>query len=247
MFKIHSDRVLVLFFIFIFCIYLFCIDEQPKYIIYGGKGVEDKNVNNKHVEGQNVSDKNVEGKNDKVSFWSNTDTVKVYIKPSDKIPDFAEDAAEILRNTKFKRRGREDVLNIVISDKNNADVTMEIGDRATMHDYSKLEYDDNNEPIYFSYTYNTQPRRIIFDPVNWSEGVQRSGLSILDYRNYVVRHEMMHALGYEHQPCNDDTARIINGKKVCPVMYQSTRGAPPGYVCGSEITDIDYTKLLPWD
>ena len=115
-----------------------------------------------------------------------------------------------------------------------------------MHNKNKMQYDSENQPIYFSYTYNTTPRKIIFDPGNWLFGVKRSGLTLNDYRNYVVRHEMLHALGYDHQECNEKTAVLVNGEMVCPVMYQSTRGPPAGFVCGSEIQPVDYTKLLPW-
>ena len=172
--------------------------------------------------------------------------ILVFIKPSDQDPEFVAKVSDILNHTQFTPPGRP--LSLKIADKNTAavDVTLELGDRETMHNKNKMEYDSENQPIYFSYTYNTTPRKIIFDPGNWLFGVKRSGLTLNDYRDYVVRHEMLHALGYDHQECNEKTATLINGEMVCPVMYQSTRGPPAGFVCGSQIQPVDYTKLLPW-
>lgn len=172
--------------------------------------------------------------------------ILVFIKPSDQDPEFVEKVSDILNHTQFTPPGRP--LSLKIADKNTAavDITLELGDRETMHNKNKIEYDSENQPIYFSYTYNTTPRKIIFDPGNWLFGVKRSGLTLNDYRNYVVRHEMLHALGYDHQECNEKTAVVVNGEMVCPVMYQSTRGPPVGFVCGSQIQPVDYTKLLPW-
>jgi hypothetical protein len=47
-------------------------------------------------------------------------------------------------------------------------------------------------------------------------------------------------LGFDHQPCNNDTAP--NG--ICPVLYQSTRGCPTGFKCGYEVTKFDYNKKI---
>jgi len=172
--------------------------------------------------------------------------ILVFIKPSDQDPEFVAKVSDILNHTQFTPPGRP--LSLKIADKNSAavDVTLELGDRETMHNKNKIQYDSENQPIYFSYTYNTTPRKIIFDPGNWLFGVKRSGLTLNDYRDYVVRHEMLHALGYDHQECNEKTAVVVNGEMVCPVMYQSTRGPPAGFVCGSQIQPVDYTKLLPW-
>jgi hypothetical protein len=164
--------------------------------------------------------------------------VRVFIKPSAADPLFVRCVAAIINKTEFKSPNVTYEMEI-IDHAHNATVTLEIGDRATMHADNKAEYDDHGERIYFSYTYD---RKLIFDPGNWCDGVPRSGLTLDLYRDYVVRHEVMHALGYAHQPCDESTA--IDG--VCPVMYQSTRGPPPGYQCGHEIMPVDYTKRLPW-
>jgi hypothetical protein len=167
--------------------------------------------------------------------------VRVFIKPSTADPAFIQRVTAIIKKTEFKSAHVTYEMEI-INRADNATVTLEIGNRDTMHADNEAEYDDHGERIYFSYTYDRRPRQIIFDPGNWCDGVPRSGLTLDLYRDYVVRHEVMHALGYAHQPCDETTA--ING--VCPVMYQSTRGPPPGYQCGHEIMPVDYTKRLPW-
>ena len=174
------------------------------------------------------------------------DKILVLINPSDQDPEFVEKVTDILNHTKFTPGNKLLEISITSNKNDKPDVTLELGDRDTMHKNNKVEKDANGEIIYFSYTYNTTPRKIIFDPGNWLFGVKRSGLALNDYRDYVVRHEMMHALGYDHQECNEQTSTLIDGKMVCPVMYQSTRGPPPGFTCGSQIAPVDYTSLLPW-
>lgn len=95
--------------------------------------------------------------------------------------------------------------------------------------------------IHFSTTYYTDPNKpiIYINEANWA-GCPESGLSLSEYREYVINHEFGHALGYDHQPCNTQTA--MNGR--CPVMYQSTRGPPIGFRCGYKPIGVDITKKL---
>ena len=50
----------------------------------------------------------------------------------------------------------------------------------------------------------------------------------------------MHALGYDHQKCDSNTA--VNG--VCPILYQATRGCPDGFKCGYEVLPVDYNDKI---
>lgn len=95
--------------------------------------------------------------------------------------------------------------------------------------------------IHFSTTYYADPSnvRVYINEANWA-GCPESGLSLEDYRTYVINHEFGHALGYDHQPCNKETAP--NG--VCPVMYQSTRGPPVGFRCGYQPVAADLSARL---
>jgi len=165
-----------------------------------------------------------------------TKTAIYYITPSLTNPEFARETREILAHSGVKHSIAE------TDDPSNADIVIELVSREEMEkESSKVEYyPGTKKRIYFSYTWQRPKPYIAIDAVNWTYGVPESGLSIEEYRKYVIQHEFMHALGYDHRPCNARTAP--NG--VCPVLYQATRGCPPGFKCGSEITQFDYEKKL---
>ena len=67
-------------------------------------------------------------------------------------------------------------------------------------------------------TMNIYPIEICIHEGNWNNVPQDFEGSLLDYRAYLVQHEMGHALGYMHEsPLNDPN-------ELCPVMYQQTKG-----------------------
>jgi hypothetical protein len=120
----------------------------------------------------------------------------------------------------------------------NADFTIKVVPRKQMDSMlitpEKVEYYPNTKKrIHFSYTVNGQ--HIYIDEENWRMGVPESGLSVKDYRQYVLFHEIGHVLGYGHQPCLT---------KKCPIMYQMTRGPPTGYGQeGVELGPVDVKGL----
>lgn len=154
--------------------------------------------------------------------------------------DFAAQCRRILQKSSI-----HDTYTIKeVFDKKSADIEIYLVTRDNMlkkRGTKPLEmYPGTDKPIYFSWTYQKPKPTIYIDEINWLYGVDESGLNIQEYRTYVIQHEFMHALGYDHQVCNKNTAP--NG--VCPIMYQSTRGCPKGFKCGHNITKFDYEKRI---
>lgn len=153
--------------------------------------------------------------------------------------NFQQICGEILSNTSI----RDKYPNLQqVYDVNNADILIELVDRQILLNYvdSPPSYYNNGERIYFSYTWQHPKPHIKIDSENWLKGVPASKLTLNEYRHYVIQHEFMHALGYDHQKCDNTTA--VNN--VCPILYQSTRGCPDGFKCGFNANASDFTKRL---
>lgn len=96
------------------------------------------------------------------------------------------------------------------------------------------ELDIYGNPVRLSVTfYGKTPIEIMIDADNFINGVPISKLGKKDYRKYIINHETGHALGYNHLPCNHES-------KVCPLMYQMTKGVPDGYKPSNKATKEDY-------
>ncbi len=166
--------------------------------------------------------------------------VAYYIHDSDIDHDFKRIAGKILETSPWKSHGIREVYS-----PDEAKITIRLADRKFMDDSynknpDKIEYyPGTNKQIRFSYTITSDTPEIYIDEVNWN-GVPESGLSVDDYRIYVINHEMGHALGFDHVPCDATTA--VNG--VCPVMYQSTRGCGE-FQCGIRPRPNDPVVYIP--
>ena len=57
---------------------------------------------------------------------------------------------------------------------------------------------------------------ILLNSERWLHGSEASGLSLNQYRIYVVNHEIGHLLGRGHTSCTDDV------NQQCSIMYQQT-------------------------
>ena len=146
---------------------------------------------------------------------------------------FASEYKSILMNNR-ELRERYDIQ---FTDVKNADIFIYLMPREKMESLNteKIERYVDGSKISFSWTYQSPKPTVYIDETNWYDGVKQSGLSISEYRQYLALHEFLHALGYDHQPCKGD---------VCPVMYQATRGPPPGKKAGYNITPLDWTKKI---
>jgi hypothetical protein len=151
--------------------------------------------------------------------------------------DFIRETRKILKESSINNRYK---IKEVFDE--TADIVIELRTRESLMDVSdKIEYyPGTKKQIFFSYTWQFPKPYIAIDETNWFMGVPESGLSLENYRKYVIQHEFLHALGFDHQPCDETTA--VNG--ICPILYQSTRGCPPGFKCGYDVTDADYTKRI---
>lgn len=165
--------------------------------------------------------------------------IKYYFKTDDLA--FLSEAREIMKNSNIN--DTHDITEV--RDERDANIIIEIVPRKKL-DYlhKKPEYyPGTNKQIRFSFAWPMRKHRkgyIAIDAVNWLYGIQESGLTLSEYRKYVLQHEFMHALGYAHQECNINTT----SDGVCPIMYQSTRGCPPGFKCGYQVRKIDYSKRI---
>ena len=73
-------------------------------------------------------------------------------------------------------------------------------------------------PLRTNGTYSCrQGAEVMINARRWFEGAAESGLSLADYRHYVISHEVGHALGHGHVDCPAPGA-------VAPVMMQQTKG-----------------------
>lgn len=173
-------------------------------------------------------------------YWIHkSSAIKYYIVGLPEHPEFIPETRQILNTSKIlESHNIKEVHNI-----DQADIVIRLKHRKDLDaHHSKFEYyPGTQKPIRFSFTWQNPKPHIAIDHINWRDGVKESGLTVSQYRRYVIQHEFMHALGYDHQPCNKDTAP----GGVCPVLYQSTRGPPAGFKCGHEVTPYDYGKKIP--
>jgi hypothetical protein len=149
-------------------------------------------------------------------YGGNKLSYNYYVKPSNLDRNFQQVVKSIVDNNLFwKKKGFN--LNYVLN-KEDADFTIELRHRDKMPPYGNDQY-DNGKKIYFSLTIDR--KLILIDHINW-QGVPESKLSVEEYKEYVILHEIGHAIGFDHIECS-----LKNNK--CNVMYQMTRGPPKNY------------------
>ncbi|MCM6775685.1 DUF3152 domain-containing protein [Nocardia sp. CDC159] len=84
--------------------------------------------------------------------------------------------------------------------------------------------------------YNSDLDRVILSEVRWVRGAVSFEGDIGSYRQYLINHEVGHAIGYhEHQPCGTDGG-------LAPVMMQQTFGTR-----NNDIAKLDPQGVVPMD
>lgn len=167
---------------------------------------------------------------------------KYYVKSSNIDPNFKQQVVDIISTCAWNKSYKLQLANNELL----ANCSIELVPRATLDHLHGTDIYADGRPIRFSVTV-TKPGQnpiIYIDDGNWLNSVPESKLTIKEYRQYVIVHELGHALGYAHQLCNNDTATY----GICPVMYQSTRGCPDGFQCGTDVSYSDWlNRLYPTD
>ncbi|WP_083864002.1 DUF3152 domain-containing protein [Nocardia exalbida] len=84
--------------------------------------------------------------------------------------------------------------------------------------------------------YNADDRRVVLSDVRWVRGALAFEGDIGSYRQYLINHEVGHAIGYhQHQPCETDGG-------LAPVMMQQTFGTK-----NDDIASLDPHGVVPMD
>ncbi|WP_280423165.1 DUF3152 domain-containing protein [Nocardia carnea] len=84
--------------------------------------------------------------------------------------------------------------------------------------------------------YNSDQGRVVLSEARWVRGAPAFDGDIGSYRQYLVNHEVGHAIGYHaHQPCEREGA-------LAPVMMQQTFGT-----ANNEIAALDPSGVVPMD
>lgn len=175
--------------------------------------------------------------------YNHSNIVSYYINGDN---DFCTQVRKILARSGWRKKYRI----YETSNPEEAIITINLTSRKDMdiwHD--DPQYYPSGKQIRFSITIQdkTEKPEIFIDQDNWQNGVPESGLTLEQYREYVINHEFGHGLGYDHQPCAGMEKPQINSKLgniLCPVMYQMTRGVPDGGKPNYQVIDQDFTKRL---
>lgn len=165
-----------------------------------------------------------------------------YIEPNVTYPTFRDETHNIIQNSGWNK-----MYNLQLSeDSKKSLIFINLVPTETLSSYK--DENDNNFDIdgrKLNYSITSQSRfshpLILIDSDNWKFGVKRSSLTLDQYKEYVITHEFGHALGFDHQKCDQNS---LDKEGRCPVMNQSTRGCKE-FLCGFRVNlDIDLKNRI---
>jgi len=219
------------------------VDEDIKYIKVGGKrNVKGGSVKYYYTIDKVETDINYEETKEELFIERVKEVIEKNIMGNRNI----NNPIEYLEKVEFYKKAekRNGSIFVVINLLNEKNMDNEYGINTEKYNSLCKKSELVGKPIRFSYThYNLDIIKINIDLQNYI-GNNGSGMENRDYQEYVITHEFLHALGYDHQECTSKTAITIGDKKICPVMYQSTRGCPEGFECGKEPIESDFTSRI---
>ena len=166
--------------------------------------------------------------------------ITYYIQDSPIDRNFKQKVSDILLNSNWRTQYNVKELTDEEHHYQPADINIQLSNRQSLNHWQEsTDVYPDGRPMRFSITtqYRNIPPQIYIDSENWLYGVKESGLTLEQYREYIINHEFGHGLGINHRTC--DEKNNIDG--ICPVMYQSTRGCPKGYRCAYRPNNLDYT------
>jgi hypothetical protein len=171
-----------------------------------------------------------------------SDKINYKYKFTTQQPLFKNEVRNIINNSGWNNK-----YSFIETDSNKYDIGIGLKSREYMEKTnSRKEYDINENRIYLSRTWikypsflkrsdNPDAREIEIDENNWNYGVKQSGLSIPNYKKYVINHEIGHAIGYDHKKCYSN--------QNCPIMYQMTKGVPNNSIPSYNVNEKDINDI----
>ena len=133
--------------------------------------------------------------------------------------DFIERERKLIHSTIHDRRGWITTHSAVEHTLNKADADIRIH-KVPRHEMRKRFPRMRPEGLSVTESSPHDPANIYFDQQNWNRPPQRFTGDRTTYRQYLIQHEMGHAL----MNLDDVSLKHFDETKPCPVMYQQSLG-----------------------
>lgn len=134
-----------------------------------------------------------------------------------------------------------------VNSKREADIIIRLVTREEAIELIKkskiVSMEDVKDNKFFSWVeYLKAKPEVNIDYEKWLKGSEINyGISLKKYRETLIQHEFLHALGYAHVNCNVNTKL---GNK-CPLMFGPATTYKKNHIHNHEVTAIDFSERLP--